>query len=496
MSNSQLTWPKHPKIYEINTWPWLNTLSDVYSTQITLKNIPDEIINREIKLFDAVWLMGVWERSPASKRIALEHPGLLNEFHSALHEFNDENVVGSPYAVYYYHIENKLGGIDGLKKTRKQLSDNEIRLILDYVPNHVSIDSLWTLEPNLFIEGTLNDLMQHPEEFFSISGEIYAHGRDPNFPAWTDTIQLNVFSKEVRKKTINTLLNIAELCDGVRCDMAMLLTNKVFNRTWGEKAGSVPKEEYWEEVISSVKERFPNFLFIAEVYWDMEWELLQQGFDYCYDKRLYERLKSGEAKGIRDHLNADWDYQRRLVRFIENHDELRAMEKFGFEKSRAAAIIALTLPGARLVHEGQMKGYKIKLPVQLDKRQIEEVDQNLLKFYINLLKIDPGNFRNAKWALCNLSPIDSADDSYRNLVSYLWWSEDAYQLFVVNFSSSPSKAHLKSDNLEYGFDEWMFKDLLNNKEYVYKGEDLNKYGLYIDLEAWNGHIFNIKKKLG
>ncbi|MFX0083456.1 MAG: alpha-amylase family glycosyl hydrolase [Candidatus Hodarchaeota archaeon] len=489
-------WLKNPKIYEINTWPWLDSLSEKFSSAISLKNIPDEIFNKYVNKFDAVWLMGVWERSPASKKIALEHPDLQKEFHKALHEFREDDVVGSPYAIYYYHVDKNIGGIDGIKKVRSQLSKRGIRLLLDYVPNHVSIDSLWTLDSNLFIKGTLEDLMNHPYNFFSLSEKVYAHGRDPNFiGGWTDTIQINAFSEEARQKTISTLLSIAELCDGVRCDMVMLMTNKVFNKTWGEKAGSIPEKEFWEEIIPAVKEKFPHFLFIAEVYWDLEWELQQQGFDFCYDKRLYDRLSHGDVQNIRAHLDADWNYQSKLIRFIENHDEPRAITKFGEKRSCAAAIIAMTLPGARLIHEGQMEGFKIKLPVQLGRRQTEERNQDLFAFYQNLLRIIPGkDLSDAQWSICKIDPVGSDDPSFKNLISYIWWIDDIYFLVVVNYSTHFSKGHIKIDPIVYGSDNWIFIDLLNQRNYSYKGEDLSRYGLYVELPAWEGHVFEIKRK--
>lgn len=497
MSTKHIEWVKNPKILEINTWPWLHFLSEIYNNPITLENIPDGFFNQEISLFDAVWFMGVWERSPASKKIALEHPDLQKELHEALHDFKDSDVIGSPYAVYYYHVDKNIGGIDGLNKTRSQLNEKGIHLILDYVPNHVSVDSLWTFEPNLFIKGTLDDLMTHPYDFFSIGKNIFAHGRDPVMSTpWTDTIQINAFSEEVRQKTINTLLNIAKLCDGVRCDMAMLMTNKVFSRTWGEKAGLPPDKEFWEEIIPAVKKKYPNFLFIAEVYWDMEWELQQQGFDFCYDKRLHERLAHENADAVREHLKADWVYQSKLIRFIENHDELRAIEKFGEEKSRAAAIIALTLPGARLIYEGQTRGYKIKLPVQLGRSPFEQDSKNILDFYQDLLKSIPGReFGNASWSLCNIKSVNSNDSTYSNIISYLWWINDIYRLIVVNYSPSPSKAHVRISPFHFDTSPCRFTDLLHQKSYTYNGKDLYKYGLYVELEAWQGHIFDINKSI-
>jgi glycosidase len=495
MPTEYLEWTKNPKIYEINTWPWLRSLSDKFNSPITLQNIPDEIFTRDFKQFDAVWLMGVWERSPASKKIALEHPDLQKEFRKALHEFREDDVVGSPYAIYYYHVDKNIGGVDGLKKVRNQLNYRGIRLLLDYVPNHVSLDSLWTLDSNLFIKGTLEDLMNQPYNFFSLSEKVYAHGRDPNFSGWTDTIQINAFSEDARQKSISTLLSIAELCDGVRCDMAMLMTNKVFKKTWGEKAGLIAEKEFWEEVIPAVKKKFPHFLFIAEVYWDMEWELQQQGFDFCYDKRLYDRLSHENVQNIKIHLDADWNYQTRLIRFIENHDEPRAITKFGEKRSCAAAILAMTLPGARLIHEGQMEGFKIKLPVQLGRRQTEERNQNLFAFYQKLLMIVPGkDLCNVQWSICKIDPVGSDNTSFKNLISYVWRMDDIYFLIVVNYSRDPSKGHIRIDPIIYGSDNWIFTDLLHQREYLYKGDDLDNYGLYVELPAWEGHLFEIKKR--
>ena len=494
MRNKDLTWPKHPKILEINTWPWLNSLSKIYKMPINLYNLPKEIIENEFTDFDVIWLMGVWERSPQGRKIAIDHLDLQKEYHKALEDFNKDDVVGSPYSVHSYRVDSHFGGNDGLASFRKQLMDYRLLLILDYVPNHVAVDHIWTSsKSNLFIKGTIEELTTNPNEFFMAGDQIFAHGRDPYFPPWTDTIQINAFSSDARNKAKITLLEIAELCDGVRCDMAMLMTNHIFSQTWGERAGSPPKKEYWVEIISSVRDKIPTFKFLAEVYWDMEWDLQQQGFDYCYDKKLYDRLIHDHAQSVRGHLEADWNYQRKLLRFIENHDEKRAIEVFGEEKSKAAAILVLTLPGARLIHEGQKNGYRIKLPVQLGRRLIEENNTNISKFYENLLKVAPGRkFDNAKWALCRVEQVGIENHSNKNLIAYLWRLNEQVQLVVVNFSPYHSQGHVRIDGIEYGNNEWYFNDLLAQKNYTYSGQNLSKYGLYIDLLPWNGHIFDIK----
>ncbi|MFX0075140.1 MAG: alpha-amylase family glycosyl hydrolase [Candidatus Hermodarchaeota archaeon] len=492
---NEISWPKHPKIYEINTWPWLTNLSDKLGHNIKLNDIPIDLLYQAVSFFDVVWLMGVWERSPMGKEIAMNHEGLQEEYRKAIRYFNNQDVVGSPYSVYYYHVSSQLGGSDALKTFREDLEAHGVLLILDYVSNHVSIDHLWTLEKsNVFIRATLNDMMRKPYDYFSVGDRVYAHGRDPNFPPWTDTVQINAFSTEARTKAINTLLSIAQQCDGVRCDMAMLMTNKVFSKTWGEKAGTPLEKEYWDEIITNVREKYPEFKFIAEVYWDMERDLIQQGFDYCYDKRLYDYLTSFNVKSIKNHLKAEFDYQSKLLRFIENHDEARAVSVFGTEASKAASIICSTLPGASLIYEGQTRGSKIKLPVQLGRGPIEEENEEITKHYNKLLRIIPRReFNNATWALCETKPVGD-DSSYNNIISYQWKSDDLRILITVNYCSFFSKAHIIIDNISYGTDNWRFTDLLTWNEYRYKGEDLSRNGLYVELESWKSHIFRLEKE--
>lgn len=495
MSHSTQSWKDHPNIYEINTRVWINELSHKYNGKITLDTVPKDTFENYLSYFDAVWLMGVWERSPASKKVAAEHKDLQNEFNEALEDFSEEDIIGSPYAVYYYHVDSDLGGKDGLKAFRKELSKRDIQLILDYVPNHVSKDHLWTLEKSdAFIEGTQEDLQNHPNEYFEAYDKIFAHGKDPYFPPWTDTVQINAFSKDARQKTINTLLLIAEKCDAVRCDMAMLMTNKVFSNTWGDKAGTPPETEFWEEVIPKVKEKYPEFKFIGEVYWDMEWELMQQGFDYCYDKRLYDRVMDKNITGIKEHLTADFNYQKKLVRFIENHDEPRVLEKMDVMPSLAGAVLILTLPGIGLVHEGQMRGYTIKIPVQLRRRKKEEINLEVLEIYRDLLNIISKNdIKNGKWELCQQLSMDN-NPGASNLISYNWHRTNTkHFIVIVNLSGEKSAARIKIPTLKQVSDELIFNDILNKQTYRIKTEEVKNEGFPVELYGWKSNIYEIKQ---
>ncbi|MCU0605747.1 MAG: alpha-amylase family glycosyl hydrolase [Desulfobacterales bacterium] len=331
---------QRPVINEINTWVWLNELSRKHGSIVTLASVPEAEWGMIAALgVDAVWLMGVWERSPAGIRIAMQNEGLTASFRHALPDFTEADNVGSPYCVRRYEVDPRLGGAAGLAAARARLAGRGIGLILDFVPNHVAPDHPWAAgHPEYFIQGSSIDVATDPRSFIEASGKVFACGRDPFFPAWPDVLQLNAFDPGLRRAAAGTLLDIAGQCDGVRCDMAMLMLNEVFGRTWAGRAGERPDADFWPTVISAVKARYPDFKFIAEAYWDLEWELQQQGFDFCYDKRLYDRLEKENAESVRLHLSAEMAYQEKLVRFIENHDEPRAAAVFSPERLRAAAV--------------------------------------------------------------------------------------------------------------------------------------------------------------
>ncbi len=479
--------PGHPLIYEINAWVWLDELSRKAGHTLTLASVPDEEWDRMATLgFDAVWLMGVWERSPEGIRISMVNDGLLADFQRALPDFTDRDNVGSPYCVRRYTVDARLGGPEALAHARRKLADLGLRLILDFVPNHVAPDHPWVLDhPDFFIRGDEGDLASDPGSFFMANGKVFARGRDPFFPAWPDVLQLNAFDGGLRCAVIETLSDIAGQCDGIRCDMAMLLVNPVFGKTWESRAGSIPGTDYWLEIISAIKKEYPAFLFIAEAYWDMEWELQQQGFDLCYDKRLYDRLRHDPAESVRLHLCADLPYQEKLVRFIENHDEPRAAAAFNARKHRAAALISLTLPGAGLIHEGQLEGKKVHLPVFLARRAEESPDSELLTFYGQLLgTLRRGDFLQGTWQLCTCSGWpDNA--SCGNLVSWCWRKGGSRCLIVVNLSDTPSQGlvWVPWDDIEGR--PWQLKDVFTSAIYE---REMGGEGLYVELQPWGYHF--------
>jgi len=487
-------WPKHPKIYEINTWVWLRELSLKHNKSVTLSTVPLEEWDYLSSFgFDAIWFMGVWERSPKGTQVTLGNEGLMADFRRALPDLRPEDIVGSAYCVRRYTVDEHLGGPEGLATARRALHERGLRVLLDFVPNHVAPDHPWALEhPGYFIHGTDEDLRKKPASFFKVDGNVYACGRDPYFPAWSDVLQLNAFDRGLRKAAIETVLSIASQCDGARCDMAMLMLKAVFERTWGARAGKKPDEDYWMTIIPAIKKRHQEFKFIAEAYWDLEWELQQQGFDYCYDKRLYDRMEQSNAESIRQHLLADLSYQERLVRFIENHDEPRAAATFSGGKARAAAVAVLTLAGAKLLHEGQAQGFKVRLPVFLGRRPVEHVDQDLLAFYQDLLKvIDNEAFRNGQWLLCERRGWPD-NQSFLNIIAWCWANDDERYFIVVNFRDGTSQARVQVPWDELRGRMWHLVDVLSGDTYDRNGDDLRDNGLHVDLGPWQYHFFRLK----
>ena len=485
------SWATYPTVFEINTWVWLTDLSEKYGRTVDLSSVPPIVWDEMAEYgFDSVWLMGVWERSPAGIAIANQNNGLLSDFLRALPDFRTEDNVGSPYCVKQYVVDPRLGGPEGLAIARRELSKRGMNLLLDFVPNHVAPDHPWVAEhPEYFIRGSADDIKKDPSSYLEASGGVFACGRDPYFPAWVDVLQLNAFDPGLRRAVIATISCIAEQCDGVRCDMAMLFLNAIFERTWGSRTGPRPATEYWTDVISATRGRHPGFLFIAEAYWDLEWELQQKGFDFCYDKKLYDRLEHSTAEDIRLHLCADMAYQGKLLRFIENHDEPRAAATFSSAKQRAAALTMATLPGLKLFHEGQFEGRKVRPPVFLGRRPDEPVDPTIHLFYRRLLQaINRPTFREGQWRLCEKTGWPN-NPSFQNLVAWTWQDKQDHFLIVVNLTDTRSQALVQLHWNELGCRTWHLRDLISGVTYERNGGEMLSPGLYVELAPWDFHFF-------
>jgi hypothetical protein len=490
VSDTGVRLPPRPTIYEINTAVWLERLGRARGRPLLLSEVDgaewDALAGLPV---DAVWLMGVWQRSPVGLQIALSDPEIEAGNRAALPDLRDADVIGSPYCVGDYVVDQRFGGAEGLAVARAELADRSLGLILDYVPNHVAPDHPWALgRPGCMVVGTDDELEAHPEAFMRVGDHVVAKGRDPYFAPWHDVVQVNAFSPALREAVYELLLEIGGQCDGLRCDMAMLLTNEVFARTWADRVGPAPESDYWPTIIGRVKEVHPDLAFIAEAYWDMEWALQQQGFDFCYDKRLYDRLVHDPAESVRGHLQADPGYQERLLRFIENHDEPRAAATLAPAQARAAAVVMSTLEGARLYHDGQLDGNRVHIPVFLGRGPDEDPDSDLRDFYERLVRaVADSDLRDGEWQQCECSGWPD-NGSFEQLVSWCWASAASRDLVVVNLAGGAAQArvHLPWDDL--GARTWSLSDRLSGQQFERDGDEMAEEGLYVELDGWGFHF--------
>jgi hypothetical protein len=488
----------NPSLLEINGRIWMKR-SRGNSVPATLSDIDKSFYDSlQQKNIDYLWLMGAWQNSETSAEKYCLVEELQKEYSEALPDWNKSDVIGSPYAIDDYSLNKRFGTKNDLLNLRERLNSAGIRLILDFVPNHFSAESkLISSHPEIFLEADEELLVSDESTFFRSGGKIFAHGKDPYFAAWQDTIQVNYFNPDTYEYLLNVLQNLAELCDGIRCDMAMLPLLNVFANTWSrvikKKNLERPEIEFWEKAIKTVKAKSNNFIFIAEAYWDLEYELQKLGFDFTYDKRLTDRLINDTPQSINAHFKADYNFQSKSVRFLENHDEKRAIEALGQERSKAAAIICSTLPGMRFYHDGQFEGRRVKLPVQLGREPFEEVNTGLEEFYDILLPIagmDVCKF--GRWELLEVLPAGSDDHTYNNVFSWLWYDDNEIMLAVINYSDNKAYCRLRI-NFETDQEQVELIDLMDNNRYNRNRNEITSDGLFIQLEGYQSHIFLIKK---
>lgn len=284
------------------------------------------------------------------------------------------------------------------------------------------------------------------------------------------------------------LLRIADQCEGVRCDMAMLVLPEVFEKTWGRHA-----QPFWSIAIKAVHEKVPQFLFMAEVYWDLEWKLQQLGFDYTYDKRLYDRLREGQPRSVRKHFYASVDYQDKLVRFLENHDEPRIASIMDQKNQEAAAVIAYLSPGLRFFHQGQLEGRKKRISPHLARAPQEKVNTDLQKFYTELLNlIRKPVFRNGQWQLLTCLPAWEGNDTWDSFLAFAWEGEEGERsLVAVNYAPHASQCFVRLPFSNVGCKWLRFSDLMSMAVYDREGDDLFTRGLFLDMPAWAYHVFEV-----
>jgi hypothetical protein len=487
---------RYPSLYQINTRVWLTERAAKLGRAATLDDIPDAELARLAELgLDWVWFLSVWQTGSAARAISRANPQWRREFAEALPDLTDEDIPGSGFAIQSYTVHRDLGGDAALARLRQRLQERGLKLMLDFVPNHMAPDHPWIDEhPNYFVHGSEMDLVRSPHNYCHVQTKngprVLAYGRDPYFDGWPDTLQLNYGNPELQQAMIGELERIAGQCDGVRCDMAMLVLPAVFERTWGIRA-----DLFWPKATESVRRKHPTFEFMAEVYWDHEWTMQQQGFDYAYDKRLYDRLRDGQARPVREHFWAGLDYQDKLARFLENHDEPRAAATFPPDMHAAAAVITFLSPGLRFFHQGQFEGRRKRISPHLGRGPCELIDPQLQLFYERLLAVlrEPV-VRSGQWQLLQCVPAWEGNWTWDGFVAFAWQGPGGKRLLVaVNYAPDQSQCYVQLPFTHLAGSQWRLQDTMSSGVYDRDGNELQSRGLFLDMLPWQTAVFSWTK---
>ncbi len=491
----QSNYLKQSFLYEINTRTFCS------ENNCTLETLSDWFFKSpEFLAAEYIWFMGIWKPSPSSVKICQSNEGLLHEFQQSLPNLQNSDILGSPYAVYEYKPNPLvLKRLEGLKRLKNKLNRLGKKLILDFVPNHMAKDTPYLKEyPQLFLHKEDHETVCKNSFLNSENGKIYYYGRDPYFDGWTDTVQWDFSKPEVLELHKQILLQISEYCDGVRCDMAMLPQADVFERTHGKRA--LP---YWKPLIEYIREQRNGFLFIAEVYWGREYELQQLGFDYTYDKTLYDRLKGNDFHALKLHLRAEEEFQNKSLRFIENHDEPRAYSTFGDTSISYFSLLSF-LSGIILYYDGQTEGRKIKLPVQLGRRPEEKILQEVQKFYsrafeqITKREIQKENFELKFFCYEFIeSPTFTRGMYYFKKTKLLSGKVKILNIefLILNFSEHIISGWLRFDDLINKFIQAVMpetiklKDIISDETYEKQKLEVLEKGIYVKLAPKQAHWF-------
>ena len=489
----------HPLLYQVHARGWLREISRLEGRPVSLDSVPERMI-RELGLggFTHFWLMGVWTIGAEPRRMArkLASGGGLRSFPA---DGPSELVCGSPFAIHSFTVPQDIGGSIGLAHFRTLLHRFGIRLILDFVPNHLACDHPWILShPHRFISA------DPPEpEFFPVQrsggGRLWiAHGKDPYFPAWSDSAQLDWRTEEVQRCMFAELESIAARCDGVRVDMAMLILRDVFDEHWSRfpQRGPTAGGEFWPRAIERIMDRYPEFLFLAEVYWDREETLLDQGFHYAYDKTFYDRLIAREQRRLHERaLEISPRLWARGARFLENHDEWRVSAIAADAEHSAWAVLLLALPGLRLIHHGQMDGQRHPADIRCELHPSGGPNRTVSRTYQTALKRFPEigvGHGSARWA--HPQPAWDGNSTHHLITAIQWSHPERLDTALVAVNLAPHRAQCRVALELPGPPDsvWELTDVLEDLVQRAPASELRGAGLHIDLEANSAHAFAVK----
>jgi glycosidase len=545
-----------------NAYVWLDQLSKSYQQPIQhLDQIPDQELDTLAHWgFTGLWLIGLWERSSASKRIKQLR--------------GNPEAVASAYSLLDYQIAGDLGGDEAFQNLRQRAWSRGIRLASDMVPNHMGIDSRWVVEhPDWFISQDYSPFPSYTFNGPNLSSDervgIYLddhyfnntdaavvfkrvdywtgkekyiyHGNDGTSMPWNDTAQLNYLIPEVREAVIQTILHVARKFPIIRFDAAMTLAKKHFQRLWFPDpgtGGAIPSRaehgltrqqfdaaipvEFWREVVDRVAQEVPDTLLLAEAFWLMEGYFVRTlGMHRVYNSAFMNMLrdeKNAEYRlVIKNTLEFDPEILKRYVNFMNNPDERTAVEQFGKEdKYFGICTLMATLPGLPMFGHGQVEGFTEKYGMEYRRAYWDEIpDEHLIerhkqqifpllkKRYIfsqvqDFLLYDfysPEGYVNEDvYAYSNKSGSERGLVVYHNKFASArgWIRTSAAYLVKTDHGENILGQKQLGEGLGLTFDGnryCIFRDPINELEYIRNNQELHEQGLYIELEAYKCQVF-------
>jgi glycosidase len=475
---------KNPIVYEISIRPWLYELSIKYGRSITkLEDIPEEEIDFIADMgVDAVYIMGIWKLG----EYGLNYDKTL-DYDYVLPDWQEEDIIGSPFAITEYVCNPELGTDKDIQVLRWKFNIRQVKLYLDFVPNHSAIDGVKTsTDEDMYImapPGKENLTNRYAENGLAY-GADYAHF------AWVDVNQWNYFEPKTITYMMNNLEKVLTYSDGVVCTRAYLEINDVFEKTWEDELTyfnyTKPEEEFWTIAINNARKNFKTAVFIAEAYTDTHKEkLLELGFDYVLDADLRSKLLYS-ANDVNTYIQQGsiipWE---KTAHFIENHDTERFVSSVDgdYEKAKAAGTIAASVGGMVFMNHGQWYGRKYKLDIHLRRAAGEDNNNDMLSYYKQLLPILTNTaFKSPQY---NYVETDNSD-----FVAYIREDEstDNHLLVVVNYSDTAKCGNVPIYNIK-GLKYCLLYEPFSDEEYVRNVELIKKNGLQVCLKPWETQIF-------
>jgi hypothetical protein len=487
--------------YQVDARVWLGEERQRLKRPVMLDSIPASTLDAVADLgFRWLWLVGLWETSLASRGVSRRSALRLEEFREALPDLTLEDIVGSPHAVKEYRVSPELGGEEALEALRADLAQRDLRLLVDFVGNHVGLDHPWALgHPEFFIQGSEDDAARSPGAFWRVPGGHWlAHGAGPDSSPWPDTLQLNHRHSGLRAALWMEIEKVAAMADGIHCVNAALVSPDSISRTWGERAvpadGTPPaRGPFWSEAISRIRAIHPRFVFACDAQSGQLAAQEEESCDYLSDAPLRDALQLEDASLVRRCLSGQMGGGNRWLRSLESYGGARAAQAFRPEVLPAAALIEYMAPGLGAFQDGQIDGRRKGHNMHLSRRPEEPGDRELRGFHEALLEVlrrpevDLG-----QWELLEARPAWEGNSTWESFIIGLHrGSSRELLLSAVNFGPKQAQCFVDLSCLDPAGREWAFQDLLSVAMYVRDGADLAARGLYLDLPPWDYNVFEV-----